>query len=226
MIYRYDMRAIFTAIHGFTYILEQQCMGELDSRQLESIQALQKLIKDMISTHDQSLEILHQTSFQSFSSYNKQEITEQIEQLRHTIEQDCTKRSIHFSIQHRALSESIMLPAGYFNFMMMLTVLVDNAIQGSPEGGRVILEVRTWEEGVLFEITDQGRGIPAAEIPLIYQYFWRNPDNYVVPKREYQTGIKLALLKKIVRQLGGWLQHESSETGTTARMWLPNLETA
>ena len=87
--------------------------------------------------------------------------------------------------------------------------LLSNAIQHTPSGGAVRLVVQRVEQGGAFEIavTDSGAGISSADLPHIFDRFYRTAE-----ARDHDcggTGLGLAIAKAIVGALGGDIHAES-----------------
>lgn len=98
--------------------------------------------------------------------------------------------------------------------------LLDNAVRYTPPGGRVDVEVEVKEEGVFLEVRDTGIGIPARDLPRIFERFYR-----VDPARSRQTGgtgLGLSIAKHVVEQHGGRIAAKSElGRGSTFRVILP-----
>jgi two-component system phosphate regulon sensor histidine kinase PhoR len=98
--------------------------------------------------------------------------------------------------------------------------LLDNAVRYTPPGGRVDVEVGVKEEGFL-EVRDTGIGIPARDLPRIFERFYR-----VDPARSRQTGgtgLGLSIAKHVVEQHGGRIAAKSDlGGGSTFRVILPS----
>ena len=103
----------------------------------------------------------------------------------------------------------------------ILINLVDNAVKYTPKGGRVWLEVRVREPGVVeMAVCDTGAGIPKADLPRLTERFYR------VDKARSRdlggTGLGLAIVKHLVLAHGGELTIDSELwKGTTVRFTLP-----
>jgi PAS domain S-box-containing protein len=101
--------------------------------------------------------------------------------------------------------------------------LIDNAVKYSPEGGQILIQIDsragpTGTEAVL-SIGDQGLGIPAADLPLIFERFHRASN---VSRRIAGTGIGLTSLRQIVEAHGGTVRVDSQEgVGSTFTVRLP-----
>lgn len=96
--------------------------------------------------------------------------------------------------------------------------LLSNAVKYSPQGGEVRFRLSPEGEGTLFEVSDQGIGIPEAEIPHLFESFHRasNVGNI------QGTGLGLAIVKTAVDKHGGRIEVESrAGEGTRFRVWLP-----
>jgi signal transduction histidine kinase len=101
--------------------------------------------------------------------------------------------------------------------------LVANAIKYSPEGGPVQVEVgrerRGGGEWAVLRVRDRGVGIPAADLPRVFDRFYRGSN---VQGRIEGTGIGLAGARQIVEQHGGEVLVESKElVGSTFTVRLP-----
>ena len=103
--------------------------------------------------------------------------------------------------------------------------LLSNAVKYSPAGGDVVVRLRHESRQVeelawaVIEVADRGMGIPASDMPRIFDRFYRGSN---VVGRFTGTGIGLAGAKQIVEQHGGSLEIVSEEgRGTTVTLRLP-----
>jgi two-component system phosphate regulon sensor histidine kinase PhoR len=101
----------------------------------------------------------------------------------------------------------------------VLSNLVDNGIRYNRRGGHVTVRTAPFEGGVRIEVEDDGVGIPATEIGLVFQRFYR------VRRRaesEGGSGLGLAIVKHLVRVLGGTVSLTSREgEGTLVTLVFP-----
>jgi signal transduction histidine kinase len=105
----------------------------------------------------------------------------------------------------------------------VLSNLLDNAIKYSPQGGEILLTLGREEEPdggcAALTIRDQGLGIPAADLPRVFERFHRGAN---VVGQIRGTGIGLMGARQIVELHGGTIQVESQEgVGTTFTVRLP-----
>jgi len=100
--------------------------------------------------------------------------------------------------------------------------LLGNAIKYTPAGGRVALRIRDAADPDTLElaVADTGIGIPAGELPRIFEDFHRAPN-----AKEFEpdgTGLGLSIVKHIVEAYGGNIRAESEEgRGSTFTVDLP-----
>ncbi|MDQ3703591.1 MAG: ATP-binding protein, partial [Chloroflexota bacterium] len=109
----------------------------------------------------------------------------------------------------------------------VLTNLLSNALKYSPDGKEVWITVtrelacqgRPDGEVAVLTVRDQGVGIPAPEVPRIFEPFYRAQN---VAHRISGIGLGLAGSRQIVEQHGGTIQVESREGhGSTFTVRLP-----
>ncbi len=85
--------------------------------------------------------------------------------------------------------------------------LVGNAIKYTPAGGSIKLDVETHEGAVVLHVKDTGYGIPAEDLPFIFDRFYRARNDDV--KDIEGNGLGLAIVKSIIEKHGGQVSVES-----------------
>jgi signal transduction histidine kinase len=90
----------------------------------------------------------------------------------------------------------------------IVTNLVGNALKFTPRGGRVRVTARAWRDGgARIEVADTGVGIDAAELPRIFDRFYRGSE--ANEARGTGSGLGLAIVKSIVDMHHGTIAVES-----------------
>lgn len=92
----------------------------------------------------------------------------------------------------------------------LLVNLLDNAIKYTPAGGNARLSLAMKDSSAVIEVTDTGRGIPAAALPHIFERFYRQTDRR--DSRVTGFGLGLAISKWIADAHGGSIEVESRES--------------
>jgi len=101
------------------------------------------------------------------------------------------------------------------------SILLDNALKYSPDGGTVTIGVERKHDTVEVTVADQGIGIPQADQEGIFRKFYRGSD---AETRIGQggTGLGLFIARGLVTAMGGRIWVESSEgEGSTFAFELP-----
>ena len=101
--------------------------------------------------------------------------------------------------------------------------LIDNAVKYTPAGGRVDVEIGRTGSVALLRVRDTGPGIPADELPRIFDRLFRGDRS----RAERGLGLGLSLVKAIVEAHGGTVAVDSSVgAGSTFTVALPLAEGA
>ena len=106
----------------------------------------------------------------------------------------------------------------------VLVNLVGNAIQYTPAGGSVTLSLQKTDEQARLIVRDTGPGIPAQDLPHIFERFYRGERSRKRTGGAQSSGfgLGLSIAYWIVRNHGGSIEVDSSEgKGTTFCIWLP-----
>lgn len=101
--------------------------------------------------------------------------------------------------------------------------LIDNAIRYSPGGSRVFVSVLNQGDGVLWQVSDQGSGIPKEEQGKMFGKFFRSHNAFRY--RSGGLGIALFLAKAFVEASGGRIGFSSSDkNGSVFLFYLPSAK--
>ncbi|HEY6960995.1 MAG TPA: ATP-binding protein [Gaiellaceae bacterium] len=118
------------------------------------------------------------------------------------------------------LEELPSLEGDQARLAQVLDNLVSNAIKFTPSGGTVTVTTTNGVHAVELAVADTGMGIPADELPRLFERFFRT--ERAAATAIPGTGLGLAIAKAIVEGHGGAIAVESEEgAGTTFRIVLP-----
>jgi signal transduction histidine kinase len=98
--------------------------------------------------------------------------------------------------------------------------IIGNALKYTPAGGSIDVRITVERGQAVIRVQDSGLGIPADDLPHIFERFYRVQDK--VHQAIEGTGLGLAIVKTVVDQHGGSVSAQSSEgAGTTITLRLP-----
>ncbi|WP_043671651.1 sensor histidine kinase [Streptomyces xylophagus] len=98
--------------------------------------------------------------------------------------------------------------------------LVSNALRHTPPGGSVTLRARRAGDEVTIEVADTGTGIPAEDLPRVFDRFWRAEKSR--SRRTGGSGLGLAIVRRLTEAHGGTVTVASTVgAGTVFTVRLP-----
>ena len=105
--------------------------------------------------------------------------------------------------------------------LQVLTNLVGNALQFTPQGGRVTLQIARKNAELVFSVTDTGCGIAQDQLPLIFNRFYRTDKSRA--RASGGSGIGLTIAKALVQAHQGriWATSEGEGKGSTFVFTIP-----
>ena len=117
-------------------------------------------------------------------------------------------------------AETVTVQADEEAIEQILDNLLDNAVKYTPEGGRVSVRWRREGPDVCLEVSDTGIGIPASDLPRIFERFYRVDK---ARSREMGgTGLGLSIVKHLTQAMHGSVRAASRPgQGTTFTVCLP-----
>ncbi len=106
-----------------------------------------------------------------------------------------------------------------FSLERILVELLTNACKFSPVNQEIIVNAKVKSDKIQFQVINTGVEIPSAELPRIFDKFYRIPSND--PWKQGGTGLGLALVQKLTKYLGGVVEVESGSNRTCFSVQLP-----
>lgn len=105
----------------------------------------------------------------------------------------------------------------------ILVNLIDNAINYTPIGGQIKVTASPCEDAIAISVSDTGIGIPAADIPRIFERFYRV--DKARSRASGGTGLGLSIVRHLVEAHGGRVWAESElDKGSKFTFTLPNQQ--
>jgi two-component system, OmpR family, sensor histidine kinase BaeS len=121
------------------------------------------------------------------------------------IEQQPTDAGVHFATD----LHHVEIEGDHRRLEQVVRNLLSNAVKFSPAGARVTVRVRAEHDGGVLKVCDEGPGIPAGELPQVFDRFWRGSQAEGVGG----SGIGLAVVREIVAAHGGRVHAENRASG-------------
>ncbi len=210
----HDLRSPLTAILGYIELLER--VGPINDKQRTFIQRVQmsvrnitELINDLLdlgrieSGFDESKVSLSVTNVVKYS----------VESLKDRILENDIKLTLDAPKDlPQIIGDSVRL-------RQVVDNLLGNALRYTQKGGKIDVVLREENEQIIFQVCDDGVGIPAADRPHIFEKFYRASN---VVDDISGSGLGLAIVKTIVENHNGRIWVDSTEgEGSTFTIVLP-----
>jgi signal transduction histidine kinase len=112
-------------------------------------------------------------------------------------------------------------------FDNVIANLISNSMKFTKPGGRITAGASRVGDAVAISIADTGKGIPATDLPSLFQPFFQSGVAEQRSKRTIGTGLGLYSVKQTVEALGGVIAIASSvNVGTRITLTLPAVKAA
>ena len=209
----HEFRTPLTAIQGFA---ETLIAGALDDPQnrgrflniiLEHARRLARLTEDLLKLSQMDADRLE-------IEINPVKVSQLVESCYETARHRAAEKELLLTLAP-GLSQNLPDVAGDARRLQeVLQNLLDNAIQYTLPGGKIILSAELKNESVVFTVSDTGIGIPTADQPRIFERFYRV--DAARSREAGGTGLGLAIAKHLIEVHGGRIWVES-EVGVGSR---------
>lgn len=217
----HELKTPINVIIGYLQLLDDGIYGPLTAKQLEIHRTISAQAQTLLRLVKQLLDV---SRFEAGGGRLEPRV---IQLDRFLCELD---ESFHVLAVQREISFAVKregdLPAEVFwdldRINEVLGNLLSNAFKFTPRNGEVELSVRPVEDGasVQMKVCDTGAGIPAEQLPRIFDKFYQADNQRAAAAAG--SGLGLAIAKQIVESHGGRIACDSAPgVGTTFTIVLP-----
>ena len=159
-------------------------------------------------------------------SFRLIDVTDILKQVLHPVSMTAKDKNIDLSLEITAGEDPALytVKADATALTQVFMNLVSNAIKFTPVGGSVRVVLQRSGAGVQVSIIDTGIGIPAEDMPLLFNRFFRGSN--AVDQEIQGSGIGLYIVRSILDKHAGRIQVKSEKgKGSQFDVWLPQVET-
>ncbi|UCG37825.1 MAG: response regulator [bacterium] len=209
----HDLRTPLTSLKGFIEVLVN---GDYESEQKlhEYLEILDSEADRMISLINDLLDLGRLESGKMELHIEDLSLSNLVVYAIRSMEGLASKKGVTLTVTTRG-SGDLTLNADRRRLLQVLVNLYSNAINFSPEGGKVETILASQDGSILIEVTDQGPGVPMEERERIFEKYHQASRSSSA--RGKGIGLGLAIVKKIVELHGGTIRMEGREDGQGSR---------
>jgi signal transduction histidine kinase len=209
----HQLRTPLTAIKGFVSLLLEGAYGKLEPKQEESLNKVYTSNDRLINLVEDLLNVSRMESGRMEFKFAPTKMEDLCQEIIDTFVLRAKEKGLylHYKKPETALPE-IVIDAG--KVKEVVSNMVDNALKYSPRGG-VTLKLSQEGGQVRVTVSDTGIGIPATELPYLFNKFSRGKD--IGRLNTGGTGLGLYVGKGMIENNGGRIWAESDGEGKGSR---------
>lgn len=198
----HDLKNPLTSIGGYAQLLGHA--GTLNDNQKDFVERIQHSVKNM-SELVQNMMSLAQSDLEAIQKYEPVELKAVLQEMEN-----------EFGIQAKTKLQSLVvaLPEGPvqlsgdpLQLRQVFRNLISNAIKYTPQGGKINVNTQIKPGQIIIEVEDNGYGIPAADLPFVFNRFYRVRSGKASEMEG--NGLGLAIVKSIISEHNGSINVES-----------------
>jgi heavy metal sensor kinase len=211
----HELRAPLAVIEAESSLALQKERPSSDYRR--SLEIISQESKQMSSLIDQLLTLARADAGKEQWNFTEVNLGKLITNLSTDVEILCQEKGLSFQLGQ---PQDLVVKGDEARLRELFMNLLDNAILYTPTPGTISVSLRREGQMAVVAITDTGVGIPAEDIPFIFERFYRVDKSR--SRAEGGSGLGLAICKHIVEAHGGKIEAESQVgVGSTFSVWLP-----
>lgn len=209
----HEINTPITALRTNLELLEGETDEETLKRALGQLQRLESLAKNL-------LELSRLESAMDLVESEVTDIVKLTQEVAQFHASQADQAAISLSV--KLPDEKVLVNVNGTQIQQALSNLIHNAIKFTPNGGTITIEVQQKSGKVYWIIEDTGIGIPAADLPYLFNRFHRGRN----AARYTGSGLGLAIVQAIVQRFEGQVIAENGSDGARFTIILPQYKTS
>ena len=215
----HELRTPLTSVKSYLEALDEGALydpvaPDFIKVSLDETNRMMRMVTDLLhlsridnATSKLDVELINFTAFITFILNRFDKMRNQDEEKKYELVRDYPITSVWIEIDTDKMTQ-------------VIDNILNNAIKYSPDGGKIIVSMKTTDDQMILSIKDQGLGIPKQDLPKIFDRFYRV--DRARSRAQGGTGLGLAIAKEIIKQHNGfiWAKSEYGK-GSTFTIVLP-----
>ncbi|MGQ0590986.1 MAG: PAS-domain containing protein [Sphingosinicella sp.] len=214
----YELRTPLTSIAGFAEMLSQGYAGELPPTAVEYVSAILDSVSRLSALIDNVLDLTQSDMGSLLLAEDEVDLAALCEEIAAGMRELAGRKSIELAVE---IDPSVGIVTGDTRRLTQAVGhVIGNGLQYTEEGGRVLFRAEGTAEEARIIVSDNGRGIAAADRRRVFDRFHRTVDSRVDDAAT--VGLGLPLAKQFIEAHGGTIALQSRlGQGTTVTITLP-----
>jgi len=215
----HELKAPLGAVQQNLFVLVSELSNQLTEDQKKRFERMQTNINDLIKLILTWLRVLSVDIMKIRENFKPTSISAILIKAKESVSPNATRKDVEII---SSVNESLPQVDGDEGTLVETIVnILGNAIKYSRTGSQIILKAERIEGNIEISVVDTGIGIPADDLPYIFNDFYTGKDGQKIEK---STGLGLAIAKRIIEAHNGTISVESEfGKGSTFKICIPTL---
>lgn len=208
----HELKTPINVVQGYVQLLDEGVYGALSDKQRGVLQTLETQVQGLARLVKQLLDVSRFEAGGGKLDLRRLPLGPFLEDLERAFQVLALQREIRFVVRRGDnVPDEVLWDADRMN--EVLGNLLSNAFKFTPRGGSVELSLDAIDGSVQIDVRDSGAGIPAEQIPHVFEKFFQADNQRSASSKG--SGLGLAIAKNIVEAHGGTIHCESTPGGGT-----------
>ena len=211
----HELRTPLNVIVGWTDLLVKGQMDEDKTRSaLETIQRNARLQKRLV---DDLLDVSRLILGKLILDREEADLAALIRSAVENASVEAAAKGVHVSQRIDPRCGAVTAAVDTERMLQVLGNLLGNAVKFTPPGGHVEIALAGGDGSAIIQVSDDGAGIDAAELPFVFDRFWQSHGPGVEARAAPGLGLGLAIVRQLVELHGGTVSAYSAGRGQGSR---------
>lgn len=206
----HELRNPLAPIRNAAHVLGRLDLAEPRLRWAQDI--IERQVSHLAHLVDELLDVSRIVQGKIVLKKMRVELSDLIRQTCESVQPIMSAKGHRFDVQMPA--EPVVLEGDLVRLVQILQNLLNNAAKYTPDGGHIELLVKPLESDVEIEVRDNGMGITAELLPVVFELFRQG--NRTLDRSQGGLGIGLTLVRQLVKLHGGQVSASSRGPGQGA----------
>lgn len=201
----HELRTPLNSIIGFSQMLQDQVIGELNEQQKRYIGYIIGGGKNLEQMINDILDLAKIESGKTEIIFEEFPLTEVVVDVINGLNELIEQKNIRFALD---VDMGLSVTADKLKIKQIIFNLLSNAVKFTPNAGQIALVGKEIDSGILVSVSDTGIGIRESDLGRVFNLFEQGDSS--MTKTHHGTGLGLALVKTLVEMHSGSIWAESA----------------